>query len=176
MAFGIAKRVEEPTSDLGTDMLCGSNTEQFTRLVLFVLFSVSGFSGLVYQVVWVRLAFASFGIITPVLSMVVSVFMLGLSLGAWAGGQSVKLLVRKTGLSALWFYAGTELIIGIGAFAVPALFAVSQRMLLIAGEADSSRYLLFSALALAFSILPMLLRASVVTVDVVNAATSSTSV
>ena len=154
MAFGIAKRVEETTSDLGTDILCGSNTEEFTRLVLFVLFSVSGFSGLVYQVVWVRLAFASFGITTPVLSMVVSVFMLGLSLGAWAGGQSVKLLVRKTGLSALWFYAGTELIIGIGAFAVPALFAVSQRMLLIAGEADSSRYLLFSGLALAFSILP----------------------
>ena len=76
MAFGIAKRVEETTSDLGTDILCGSNTEEFTRLVLFVLFSVSGFSGLVYQVVWVRLAFASFGITTPVLSMVVSVFML----------------------------------------------------------------------------------------------------
>ncbi len=33
-----------------------------------MLFFVSGFSGLIYQVVWVRLAFASFGIITPVLS------------------------------------------------------------------------------------------------------------
>src|SRR5205085_4764961 len=109
MAFGIAKRVEETTSDLGTDILCGSNTEEFTRLVLFVLFSVSGFSGLVYQVLWVRLAFASFGIITPVLSMVVLVFMLGLSLGGWAGGQLVKRLVRKTGLAALWFYAGNEL-------------------------------------------------------------------
>jgi spermidine synthase len=154
MAFGTARKFEETTSDLGRDVLCGSNTERFTRLILFVLFLVSGFSGLVYQVVWVRLAFASFGIITPVLSMVVSVFMLGLSLGAWAGGRSVKFLVRKTGLSALWFYAGTELVIGIGAFAAPASFAISQRMLLVAGEADSSRYLLFSALALAFSILP----------------------
>jgi predicted membrane-bound spermidine synthase len=118
------------------------------------MFFLSGFSGLVYQVVWVRLAFASFGIITPVLSMVVAVFMLGLSLGAWTAGRSVKFLVRKTRLSALWFYAGTELIIGIGAFAAPALFLLSQRMLLAAGEADSGRYLLFSALALAFSILP----------------------
>ena len=154
MAFGTARKFEERTSDLVTDVLCGSNTKQFPRLILFVLFFMSGFSGLVYQVVWVRLAFASFGIITPVLSMVVSVFMLGLSLGAWAGGRSVKFLVCKTGLSALWFYAGTELIIGIGAFAAPALFAISQRMLLVAGEIDSSSYLLFSALALALSILP----------------------
>ena len=154
MAFGIARNFEQRTSDFDTDVLCGSNTKQSVRLVLFVLFLMSGFSGLVYQVVWVRLAFASFGIVTPVLSMIVSVFMLGLSLGAWASGRSVKFVVRKTRLSALWFYAGTELIIGIGAFAVPALFAISQEMLLTAGEADSSRYLLFSALALAFSILP----------------------
>jgi len=127
---------------------------QFTRRLLFVLFLVSGFSGLVYQVVWVRLAFASFGIIMPVLSVFVSVFMLGLSVGAWAGGQSIKFLVRKTGGSALWFYAGTELLIGIGAFAVPALFGVGQKMLLSAGEADSARYLFFSALALTLSILP----------------------
>src|SRR5215470_6864598 len=126
MAFGIARNFEQRTSDFDTDVLCGSNTKQSVRLVLFLLFLLSGFSGLVYQVVWVRLAFASFGIITPVLSTVVSVFMLGLSLGAWAGGRSVKFLVDKTGLSALWFYGGTELVIGIGAFAAPASFAISQ--------------------------------------------------
>jgi spermidine synthase len=131
-----------------------SNMSHFTRRLLFVLFFLSGFSGLVYQVVWVRMAFAAFGIITPVLSVVVSVFMLGLSLGAWAGGRLTKLLVGKTGCSALWFYAGTELVIGIGAFAVPALFAIGQKMLLTSGEADSTRYLFLSALALAFSILP----------------------
>jgi hypothetical protein len=52
---------------------------QFTRRVLFFLFFLSGFSSLVYQVVWTRMAFASFGIITPVLSVVLSVFMLGLA-------------------------------------------------------------------------------------------------
>jgi spermidine synthase len=154
MAFGTARKFEERTNDPGAGVLSGANTEPSTRFVLFVLFLVSGFSGLVYQVVWVRLAFAAFGITTPVLSVVISVFMLGLSLGASAGGRSVQFLVRKTGLSALWFYAATELIIGIGAFAAPALFAISQRMLLAAGEADSTRYLLFSALGLAFSILP----------------------
>ena len=53
------------------------------RQVLFLLFFISGFSSLVYQVVWTRMAFASFGIITPVLSVVLSVFMLGLAIGSW---------------------------------------------------------------------------------------------
>ena len=80
--------------------------------------------------------------------------MLGLSLGAWAGGRSVDFLVRKTRCSALWFYAGTELLIGVGAFAVPALFAIGQKLLLSAGEADSARYLFLSGLALGIAILP----------------------
>jgi spermidine synthase len=145
---------EEQEIASGTRVLAPANMSRFTRRLLFILFFVSGFSGLVYQVVWVRVAFASFGIITPVLSVVVSVFMLGLAVGAWAGGQSIKFLVRKTGWSALWFYAGTELVIGGGAFAVPELFAIGEKMLLSAGEADSTHYLFLSALALAISILP----------------------
>jgi spermidine synthase len=121
---------------------------------LFVLFFLSGFSGLVYQIVWTRMAFASFGIITPVLSVVISVFMLGLSVGAWAGGRWISVLKEKTGKSALVFYAGAELMIGLGAFAVPKLFALGERWLWSAGQTDSGRYLSLSALVLAVSILP----------------------
>ena len=127
---------------------------QFTRRVLFFLFFLSGCSSLVYQVVWTRMAFASFGIITPVLSVVLSVFMLGLAIGSWAGGRFVATFVRKTGLSAVIFYALAELLIGLGAFAVPKLFAVSENMLLASGETDSFGYLSLSALVLAVSILP----------------------
>ena len=42
------------------------------RRVVFVLFVASGFSSLLYQVVWLRLAVAAFGIVTPVLSIVLS--------------------------------------------------------------------------------------------------------
>src|SRR5439155_2839368 len=100
------------------------------------------------------LAFASFGIITPVLSVVISVFMLGLALGSWAGGRWIEPLTQSTGRSALFFYALAELIIGIGAFAVPALFALGNRLLLASGEMGSVRYLSLSALVLGFSILP----------------------
>jgi spermidine synthase/MFS family permease len=124
------------------------------RRRLFVLFFLSGFCGLVYQMVWTRLAFASFGIITPVLSVVISVFMLGLSLGAWAGGRMIPSLVRRTGVSAIYFYAGAECIIGLGAFAVPNLFSVGEQLLLAAGQTNSFQYLFLSAAVLAAAILP----------------------
>ena len=54
------------------------------------MFFCSGFCGLLYQIVWVRLAFASFGVNTPVLSVVISVFMLGLALGSWFAGILVS--------------------------------------------------------------------------------------
>lgn len=127
---------------------------QLIRPILFGLFFVSGFCGLLYQVIWTRLAFASFGIITPVLSVVLSVFMLGLALGSVAGGQWIPRLVKKTGFSAAIFYALAEFGIGVGAFAVPELFKIGNRVLLPAGEMDSFAYLSLSALVLAFSILP----------------------
>jgi spermidine synthase len=127
---------------------------QFTRRVLFFLFFLSGFSSLVYQLVWTRLAFASFGIITPVLSVVLSVFMLGLAVGSWAGGRWISTLTKKSGLSAVFFYAGAEFLIGLGAFAVPKLFSAGEHVLLAGGGTDSFRYLLFSALVLTVSILP----------------------
>ncbi len=124
------------------------------RKLLFLLFFLSGFSSLVYQVVWTRIAFASFGIIAPVLSVVISVFMLGLSLGAWLGGRLIDALTTKTRSSAIVFYMLTELVIGIGAVAVPMLFAVSGEVLLSAGQMNSFRYLSLSALLLGLSILP----------------------
>jgi spermidine synthase/MFS family permease len=127
---------------------------QFSRRLLFLLFFLSGFCSLAYQVVWTRMAFASFGIITPVLSVVLSVFMLGLAVGAWAGGRHIASLVEKTGLSAVVFYAGAEFLIGLGAFAVPKLFALGEHILLTSGQTDSFRYLSLSALVLAASILP----------------------
>ena len=127
---------------------------RFIRPILFLLFFVSGFCGLLYQVIWTRMAFASFGIIMPVLSVVLSVFMLGLALGSAAGGKYIPALVRKTRLSAAIFYGLAEFIIGIGAYAVPKLFNLGSNVLLSAGEMKSFGYLSLSALVLGLSIFP----------------------
>jgi spermidine synthase len=127
---------------------------RFTRWFSFVVFFLSGSCALIYQVVWTRLAFASFGIIAPVLSVVISIFMLGLAIGAWAAGRWVGPLVRRTGRSALLFYALAELTIGVGGISVPKLFAVGEQLLLSSGQTDSFRYLALSGLVLGLSILP----------------------
>ncbi|MEI8288472.1 MAG: hypothetical protein WCH99_03295 [Verrucomicrobiota bacterium] len=124
------------------------------RNLLAVIFFISGFSGLAYQVIWTRMAFACFGIITPVLSVVLSVYMLGLALGAWAGGRWVGWLVKQSGRSALFYYGVAEAIIGVGAFAVPRLIKAGAHLLLSSGQMDSGQYLLTSALALTGAILP----------------------
>jgi spermidine synthase len=125
-----------------------------TKSLLFFLFFVSGFCGLLYQIVWLRIAFASFGVISPILSIVISVFMLGLSLGSWVGGKWISYLKNKTNLSAIIFYGLAEIIIGLGAFIVPSLFKIDATLLLPLGEINSFQYLLLSALVLGLSIFP----------------------
>src|SRR5436190_18230073 len=100
----------------------------FIRQFLFLAFFFSGYCALVYQVIWTRLGFASFGIIAPVLSVVLSVFMLGLSAGSWAGGRWIAVLVARTRLSAIAFYAVAELLTGLSAFVVPHLFGVGTSL------------------------------------------------
>src|SRR2546425_12546498 len=53
----------------------------------FGFFVVSGFCSLVYEVVWLRLAMAAFGVTTPLVSIVLSVFMAGVAPGRWVGGR-----------------------------------------------------------------------------------------
>jgi spermidine synthase len=123
------------------------------RGVVFALFVASGFSSLLYQVVWLRLAFAAFGIVTPVLSIVLSVFMLGLALGSWGAGRLVAPLATRPRWSPIHGYALAELGIGAGAFVVPAVFGWGARALLDAGETSSGQYLLFSALIITVAVL-----------------------
>ncbi len=122
--------------------------------ILFLLFFCSGFCSLLYQVVWVRMAFAHFGVITPVLSVVLSVFMLGLGLGSWLGGKWVQWWSSRSKTSSAYFYGGAEFVIGSGAFVVPRLFQFGEGYLLRAGEASSTGYLLTSALFIVIAILP----------------------
>jgi spermidine synthase len=122
--------------------------------VLFSLFFLSGFCSLLYQVVWLRMAFARFGVITPVLSIVLSVFMLGLGIGSIFGGRWAAWGRRKLGLSPAYLYGGAELTIGLGAFVVPWLFQIGADYLLDAGETSSGGYLFGSAIFITAAILP----------------------
>jgi len=82
---------------------------------LQAFFFVSGFSALIYQVVWQRALFALFGIHAESVTVIVTVFMLGLGLGSLAGGAAS----RRTGWPSLALFACAEA--GIGAFGLCSL-------------------------------------------------------
>ncbi|HLY58343.1 MAG TPA: hypothetical protein VKS60_22465, partial [Stellaceae bacterium] len=97
---------------------------------------------------------AHFGIVTPVLSVVVSTFMLGLGIGSLAAGRWGEALARRLRLSSAVLYGAAEMIIGIGALVVPALFERGEMLLLGLSQPSSAEYLLLSGLVIAGSLLP----------------------
>jgi MFS family permease len=97
--------------------------------LLFVFFLISGLCSLVYEVVWLRLAMASFGVTTPITSIVLSVFMAGLALGSWLVGRIAPRLERRAAGTALRAYGICELGIALGALTVPAELELGRRLL-----------------------------------------------
>jgi spermidine synthase len=95
----------------------------------FVFFFVSGFCSILYEVIWLRLAMAQFGVTTAMVSIVLSAFMGGLGLGSWGSGY----LIRKYGnwikFPPLRLYAITELLIGVSAITVPYLLFLGRQLL-----------------------------------------------
>jgi spermidine synthase len=123
-------------------------------IIIFGLFAISGFCGLLYQIIWLRIALASFGVITPVLSVVVSVFMLGLAFGSWMGGKWSEKWRIQTNSSPIYLYSICEFIICLGAFLTPLLFYLGENYLLHIGGTDSAKYLLLSSFVIAGSLIP----------------------
>ena len=85
-----------------------------TRLgaLVQVGFFLSGMTGLVYQVVWLRVLATAFGSTTLATSVVLTAFMGGLALGSLLGGRRADAVARPFRL-----YAWLELGIGVYCFA-----------------------------------------------------------
>jgi predicted membrane-bound spermidine synthase len=92
----------------------------------FAFFLVSGFCAILYELVWLRLAMAQFSVATAFVSIVLSVFMLGLGFGSWRAGRYVEERGARPGLRGLRLYALAELLIGISALLVPRELALGR--------------------------------------------------
>lgn len=117
------------------------------RYVAF-LFLVSGFSALIYQVVWQRTLFATFGINSESVTVIVSVFMFGLGVGALAGGYLQKRFPRHL----LRLFLGLE--VGIGAFGLVSLQLI-HLVSTAAGDTSTGALVLWVYLILAVPTLMM---------------------
>ncbi len=91
-------------------------------LLLSLLFLVSGFAALIYQIVWQRVLFTAFGVNIESITVVVAVFMFGLGVGALVGGKLSQRWPRR--LPQLFILC--ELVIGaFGLVSLPLIKMVS---------------------------------------------------
>lgn len=86
----------------------------YTRLLLYILFTLSGFAALVLELVWSRKLSLTFGTTMPAVSSVAAVFMFGLATGnLWFGQLADR--VR----TPLVLYAILETVIAVTGFSFP---------------------------------------------------------
>ena len=120
----------------------------------FAFFFISGFCSLLYEVIWLRLAMAQFGVTSALVSIVLSMFMAGLGLGSWGSGR----LIRKYGdtlkVPALRIYALTELAIACSAIIVPYELQWGRTLLQHTGLSSSGAYYLVSGACVALALIP----------------------
>src|SRR5207244_3059707 len=83
-----------------------------TLVLLCSLFFISGFSALIYQVVWQRLLTLYYGVGPISTAIVISAFLCGIGVGGLAGGRIVESIAKRVSV-----YVAIELAIGVFGFA-----------------------------------------------------------
>ena len=120
----------------------------------FTFFLVSGFCSILYEIVWLRLAMAQFGVTSALASIVISVFMAGLGLGSWGSGRLIRKYENRLRVPALRLYALAELLIGVSALLVPYQLLWGRKLLEWIGASSSWAYYLGSGTWIALTLVP----------------------
>ena len=123
----------------------------------FGFFFLSGFCSILYELIWLRLAMAQFGVTTPMVSIVLSTFMAGLGLGSWAAGRVIRKFANRFNVPPLHFYAIAEILIGCAAVLVPLELVAGRWVLEHLGNSmslSSSGYYIAAGVWIALSLVP----------------------
>src|SRR5580698_7925926 len=123
----------------------------------FYFFYTSGFCSILYELIWLRLAMAEFGVTTAMVSIVISSFMAGLGIGSWAAGHLLRKYARRLTYPPLHLYAMAELFIGCSAVVVPLELLTGRLVLEHVGKSlslSSTGYYIAAGIWLACSLVP----------------------
>ena len=120
----------------------GVRMKRDTNQIYYLLFFLSGFPALLYQIVWQRALFTLYGVNIESVTMIVTVFMLGLGLGSLAGGW----LSSQPGIRLLLAFGLIEF--SIGAFGAASLWIFHRIGAITAGASTLTTGLVAFALLL----------------------------
>src|SRR5213596_966355 len=101
---------------------CASCMRSRPALTYGVLFFLSGATGLIYELLWVRVLYQSFGSTIQSVTTVVAAYMGGLGLGAWWLGRAADRSPRPAAL-----YGRLEIAIGLFGLVSPLVLALVHR-------------------------------------------------
>src|SRR5213594_3232822 len=102
---------------------CASCMRSKRVLTYSFLFFLSGATGLIYELLWVRVLYQSFGSTIQSVTTVVAAYMGGLGLGAWLLGRRADRHERPAAL-----YGRLEIAIGLFGLASPLVLALTHRI------------------------------------------------
>jgi spermidine synthase len=120
----------------------------------FVFFFVSGFCSILYEIVWLRLSMAQFGVTSALVSIVLSMFMAGMGLGSWGSGYLIRRIDNPIRFSPLRLYAAAEFLIGLSALLVPHELAWGRTLLVRLSLSSSGAWYLASGTWIALTLIP----------------------
>jgi predicted membrane-bound spermidine synthase len=129
-------------------------SQKVFREVFLSLFFISGFCSVLYELVWLRLSIAEFGVTTAMVSIVLSVFMAGLGAGSWASGAWIRRYGDSLRIPALRLYALLELLIGGSGIVVPYELNWGRSLLERLDLSSSSAYYFASGVWVACALIP----------------------
>src|ERR1035437_8005954 len=113
-----------------------------TNQLYYLLFFLSGFPALLYQIVWQRALFTLYGVNIESVTMIVTVFMLGLGMGSVAGGW----LSNRPGIRLLLAFGLIEF--SVGTFGAVSLWIFHRIGSITAGASTTATGLIAFALLL----------------------------
>ena len=95
---------------MSSDKMIETQRELISTLA--AIFFISGFSALIYQVCWQRLLFTGFGVDLTSVTIIISIFMVGLGMGAFYGERMADKFKENT----IFIFCLIELLIGVFGF------------------------------------------------------------
>lgn len=90
----------------------------YSTKTIKAVFFLSGIAALIYQIAWQRMLFTAFGVDLESITIIISVFMAGLGVGAYYGGR----IADRFPNHIIQIFALTE--VGIGTFGIASPFLI----------------------------------------------------
>lgn len=116
------------------------------RFIFLLVFFLSGFAGLIYQIVWQRVLTTYFGVENISFTLIVSIFMFGLGIGSIIGG-----IIADRSKHNVLIYSAIEVVLGLFGF-------ISISYINLIGENTAgSNYVLSGILIFLFLSIPTIL-------------------